>query len=334
MSAGSGRTEPPPPPASPGAPGEAAAPESPEAPEATRTRVRDVLEQEVARVDTPAAADAIAEQLERLAAGKTEAEQGDRSAASARPAAAQLAATAAATDDEPAAVLLKAAQTAAAETPEGAAVVRGALDVMEPGAAPAPAVERGRTLLKEAVLRRMGPLQRLDARVYLTVNGIPHAPWSDRLANGITVWTTGGWVWSGGVLLARLAGVPHAGAALRDVLPSVAVATWIVEHPVKALFRRRRPFVDVVRALVVGKKPGSWSFPSGHTAASFAAAWVLSKSWPRRAPLFFGLAGLVGGSRVYVGAHYPGDVLVGAGAGMVLAELANRLNRALRTRWR
>ena len=121
----------------------------------TRTRVRDVLEQEVARVDTPEAVDAIAEQLERLAAGKTEAEQGDRSAGSAHPAA-QLAATAAAMDNEPAAVLLKAAQTASAETPEGAAVVRGALDVMEPGTAPAPAVERGRTLLKEAVLRRHG----------------------------------------------------------------------------------------------------------------------------------------------------------------------------------
>jgi undecaprenyl-diphosphatase len=195
-------------------------------------------------------------------------------------------------------------------------------------------VARGRTLLKDAVLRRMGPVQRLDARIYLAVNGIPHAPWSDRLANGLTVWTTGGWIWCGAVLLARLAGVPRARGAFWDMVPSVAAATWVVEHPVKALFRRRRPFVDVVRALVVGKKPGSWSFPSGHTAASFASAWIVSKSWPRRSPLFFGLAALVGCSRIYVGAHYPGDVVVGAWAGMALAEVANRLTRLLLRRVR
>ena len=39
--------------------------------------------------------------------------------------------------------------------------------------------------------------------------------------------------------------------------------------------------MDIVRALVVGKKPGSWSFPSGHTAASFAGAFMVSKIWPR-----------------------------------------------------
>jgi undecaprenyl-diphosphatase len=194
-------------------------------------------------------------------------------------------------------------------------------------------VERGRTLLKDAVLRRMGPLQRLDASVYLAVNGIPHAPWLDRAASWITVWATGGWIWAGAVLVARLLGVRRARGALIDLLPSIVAATWIVEHPVKAIFRRRRPFVDVVRALVVGKKPGSWSFPSGHTASSFAAAWVLSKRWPRQSPLFFALAALVGTSRIYVGAHYPGDVVTGAGAGMLLSETAYRLNRFLRTRY-
>ena len=293
--------------------------------------VRDAIEQEVARVDSPEAADAVAERLERLAAGKTEAEQASRAASSPRPAA-EAVADAAAAGVEPAAVLLKAAQSATVESTEGAAVVQGALDVMQPGTAPAPVVERGRTLLRDAVLHRMGPLQRLDAGIYLTVNGIPHAPWSDRAANWITIWTTGGWVWSAAIALASALGVPRARGALWDVLPSVTVATWIVEHPVKAIFRRRRPFVDIVRALVVGKKPGSWSFPSGHSAASFASAWILSKIWPRQAPLFFGLAGLVGTSRVYVGAHYPGDVVFGAGAGLVFAEAAYRATRFLRGR--
>src|SRR5262249_13832865 len=112
--------------------------------------------------------------------------------------------------------------------------------------------------------------------------------------------------------------------ALRYLLPSVVGATWVVEYPTKAAFRRRRPFVEIVRALVIGKKPGSWSFPSGHTAASFASAWVLSTVWPRRAPFFFSLASTVGLSRIYVGAHYPGDVASGAFAGLLLSELIRR----------
>ena len=84
---------------------------------------------------------------------------------------------------------------------------------------------------------------------------------------------------------------------------------------------------------MVGKKPGSWSFPSGHTASSFAAAWTLSTIWPRRAPLFLGLATLVGFSRIYVGAHYPGDVTSGAFAGMTIAELVRQaLKRSLLAR--
>ncbi|MDQ3699304.1 MAG: phosphatase PAP2 family protein [Chloroflexota bacterium] len=178
----------------------------------------------------------------------------------------------------------------------------------------------------------MGPLQALDARLYLTVNAFPHAAWSDRLAQQITFWSTGGWIWVIGLFLAWLTGVRGTRGALAALLPSMIGATWIVEHPIKAYFRRRRPFIDIVRALVVGKKPGSWSFPSGHTAASFACAWILSKRWPRRARIFFSLAGAVGFSRVYVGAHYPGDVLVGAAMGMGLSELIHRLNRWLRHR--
>lgn len=101
--------------------------------------------------------------------------------------------------------------------------------------------------------------------------------------------------------------------------PCTIGATAIVEYPIKGIFRRRRPFVDVIRAVVVGKKPGSWSFPSGHTASSFAAATALASVWPRMSPLFLLVAGGVGMSRVYAGAHYPGDVLSGAFLGTTLA---------------
>ena len=226
---------------------------------------------------------------------------------------------------EAATVLVKAAAEIIAPTPEAPAVLDAAQQVLIERPVPEPPeVRRGRDLLKKAVLRRLGPLQALDARLYLAINGLPHARWSDRVVNWVTVWATGGWIWAGGVRVARLLGVRHSGRALVELVPSMMGATWVTEYPVKAVFRRRRPFSDVVKALVVGKKPGSWSFPSGHTAASFACAWVLSSVWPRRAPLFFGLASVVGCSRIYVGAHYPGDVTSGALCGMVLAELIRR----------
>jgi undecaprenyl-diphosphatase len=213
-----------------------------------------------------------------------------------------------------------------ADRAEAPAVVAAAQEALGVAGAPTPpAARRGGDYLREVVLRRMGPLQALDARLFLAVNELPHPRWVDGFLYGLALLTTGGWIWALGVLVARRRHVRGSRGALRLVLPSVIGATWLVEHPIKEAFRRRRPFIDVVRALVVGKKPGSWSFPSGHTASAFAGAWVLSRLWPRRAPLFYALAATVGFGRVYLGAHYPGDVASGAVLGTALAEAIRRL---------
>jgi undecaprenyl-diphosphatase len=265
-------------------------------------------------------------QAERLAAGETEQSEGQKVAHAPVSAAAAVEQAAATTPpaEEPAAVLVTAAAEAVAPTAEAPEVLQAAQEVLSTGPAAVPLPpegERGRELLRDAALRQMGPLQRLDARLFLAVNRLPHPRWLDTLANLVTVLTTSGGAYFFGVVVARYLGVPRSRRALIEMLPSVLGATWIVEYPVKAVFRRRRPFIDIVRALVVGKRPGSWSFPSGHTASAFACAWVLSRVWPRKAPLFYGLAATVGFSRVYVGAHYPGDVASGAVAGTVLAGL-------------
>jgi membrane-associated phospholipid phosphatase len=306
--------------------------------QAQRDQVRATLEEELRRVRTPEDADRIVAELERLAAGTTEQAQGQAAERNPAPAGAEVVRTAqiaaesgAPRQQEAAAVLTEAAQQSSAQTAEGEAAVKGAQAALAPSRpgqpVSPPETERGAELLKEAVLRHLGPLQALDARIFLAINRAPHPAWTDRLADLVSVWTVGGWVWAGGVLVAKLLGARGASRALVFILPSMMGATFVVEYPVKAFFRRQRPFIDVVRALVVGKKPGSWSFPSGHTTASFACAWVLSTVWPSRAPLFFALAGTVGFSRIYVGAHYPGDVTSGAFAGMVLAELFRRGTR-------
>jgi membrane-associated phospholipid phosphatase len=297
------------------------------APEDEQARVARVLEEELARVDSPATAEAVVERVERLAAGQTEAERAAAAEEVPAPAAAvERAAQAPAPPTATAAALTTAASQAVADRPEAPAVVAAAQEAVGVAGAPAPpAARRGGHYLREAVLRRMGPLQALDARLFLAVNELPHPRWADGFLYGLSLVTTGGWIWALGVLVARRRQVRGSRGALRLVLPTVIGATWLVEHPIKEAIRRRRPFIDVVRALVVGKKPGSWSFPSGHTASAFAGAWVLSRRWPRGASLFYAVAATVGFGRVYLGAHYPGDVTSGAVLGTALAEAIRRL---------
>jgi undecaprenyl-diphosphatase len=299
-------------------------------PDEARERVRQVLEQELEAVDSPEAAQAVLEEVERLAQGPSE--QAAAQAAATAPAPAASVVEAAAAGAPPAApttvarVLTTAAAQAVAPTPEAAAVVAAAQQAVGTRPAPVdPRARRGARYLRAAILERLGPFQALDTRLFLAVNCLPHPRWLDRFADGVTFIATGGWIWVGGVLAARWLGVGRADRAFWQVLFGTPIATLVAEQPIKRIFRRRRPFIDIVRALVVGKKPGSWSFPSGHTASSFAAAWVLSTVWPRRAPWFLALAGAVGFSRVYVGAHYPGDVTTGALVGAVVAECVRRV---------
>ena len=106
-------------------------------------------------------------------------------------------------------------------------------------------------------------------------------------------------------------------------LASVAVTLSVVNIGLKPLGRRRRPDraaeqVPVARHV---RMPSSTSFPSGHSAAAIAFATGVGHVLPPTAIPLHGLAALVAYSRVHTGVHYPGDVVVGALMGTVLAQL-------------
>lgn len=101
----------------------------------------------------------------------------------------------------------------------------------------------------------------------------------------------------------------------------------------KPFVARLRP-CDVntaVRLLI--PHPEGFSFPSGHTGASFAAAAALFFGKNRMGAVAFILAALIGFSRIYLYVHYPTDVLAGAMLGIMLGWLGNILVRTAEEKW-
>jgi undecaprenyl-diphosphatase len=98
----------------------------------------------------------------------------------------------------------------------------------------------------------------------------------------------------------------------------------------KAATGRQRPFETIPQAdPLIGATVGQ-SMPSGHAATSFAGAVVLSYLLPRSAPYMFLLAVAIAFSRIYVGVHYPSDVVAGAGLGAAVGLAGLVLLRLLR----
>ncbi len=90
----------------------------------------------------------------------------------------------------------------------------------------------------------------------------------------------------------------------------------------KNIVRRTRPF-DAVEGLVSLKAPGDYSFPSGHTGGSFCTVFTLLARLPKRYGIpAVVLASLIAFSRLYIGVHYPTDVLGGIITGLISSYLA------------
>jgi membrane-associated phospholipid phosphatase len=125
----------------------------------------------------------------------------------------------------------------------------------------------------------------------------------------------------------------------RSVLPVVAGAVaagiaWVLANVAKVIADRPRPYQVVADAVLRQSPAHGTSFPSSHTAVTAAVVIALVPFLPRvLAAVAIAYAVLVGWSRVYLGVHYPLDVLAGAGIGMavggaVLLALGILLHRA------
>lgn len=109
-----------------------------------------------------------------------------------------------------------------------------------------------------------------------------------------------------------------------------ALSGVLVSSLIKDLISRPRPPLRVPDPGPLVALPGTSSFPSGHATVAFACATMLAATDRRLAIPAFALAAGVAWSRVYVGVHYPLDVLAGAVLGVLLATVLRLLGAALR----
>jgi len=109
---------------------------------------------------------------------------------------------------------------------------------------------------------------------------------------------------------------------------------WLVVELIKAIVERSRPFLVLEGTRIIGWKERGKSFPSGHTAQAFFMMTLLNQSLPF-GPAFtvvvYITAVLVGFTRIYVGAHYPRDVIGGAVLGSVWGILTSMVQVYLST---
>lgn len=93
----------------------------------------------------------------------------------------------------------------------------------------------------------------------------------------------------------------------------------IIVHSLKRILSRERPYKILQQLNTFGINLKDYSFPSGHTAASFSIATTLALNLPKMSIIVFIVAIVIGISRIYLGVHYPTDVAAGMVIGFTIA---------------
>lgn len=101
------------------------------------------------------------------------------------------------------------------------------------------------------------------------------------------------------------------------ILTALLINFIINDLFIKNIIRRVRPFNSVAGLNVLIKPPKSFSFPSGHTSSFFACTTVIFNSSKKYGTIFLLMSFMMGFSRMYVGVHYPSDVLAGMIIGII-----------------
>lgn len=165
----------------------------------------------------------------------------------------------------------------------------------------------------------------LDRSLFFFLNSLPHTPFLDALGLVFSFLGAFGMVW---FLLAFLIMLRERCCDRRfafAMILSGVLSAMFVSFVFKPLLHRDRPDIRLGgRAIVVTTTiffetfNDAYAFPSGHTTIAFASAFILAKKRPKSRAWFYALASMIAFTRIYLGKHYPFDVVAGIILGLMI----------------
>ena len=164
----------------------------------------------------------------------------------------------------------------------------------------------------------------VDTQFFFLINHVPHVGFIDSLGLFLSGIGEAGLVW---FVIGAFLVFKEESKDQRLFIPlglAGGIAWSISELILKPLVARLRPSSALDAATVVGGFPLGYSFPSTHAALAFALAVVLAYKEPKWKNGLFLLAFAISLSRVYLGHHYPIDVIVGGLIGWGIGTLVIR----------
>jgi len=166
-------------------------------------------------------------------------------------------------------------------------------------------------------------VQNLDGEILLQIQQHLRTDMLTPFMKIVTFLGNGGWFW---ILCAVvLLAVPKTRKTGYAAVLSLIFGVIVTNLLLKNIVARPRPFAEIGALIPLIAKPTDFSFPSGHTTASFAVALVMLRMLPKKIGIpAVVLAALVAFSRLYLGVHYPTDVLAGFVVALVGSSLAVR----------
>jgi YegS/Rv2252/BmrU family lipid kinase len=182
------------------------------------------------------------------------------------------------------------------------------------------------------VLRALAHLDAFDRRLFDRLTGRERR-FIDRALKRLSKGANRSLLWLAiAAAMALIGGEGGRRAALRGAA-AIGITSTLVNLPLKFLARRRRPLIGSHDRPMHLPMPGSFSFPSGHSASAFAFTTAVAMEDPRMLLPILPLAAGVAYSRVHLRVHYPFDVLAGAAIGATMGLASGPVIQAGRQWW-